>query len=194
MRIYQAMKTGVDYMISKLNSGVSWICGWFENSLGETLRKYFASYFWVVFGLLLLTPVSISAPFYAPEQVTGILFSHAALLAAISFHIFSVGNTIYSVAVSINNVDLFRKGTVVTGNATMIAISSGILFITGYGWRIPWYSFPFSEYFSGLSLKWNAAFLILLSQLFLLIGILLHGAQHTWYNEVEDSIVDRYFL
>ncbi|WP_206673697.1 hypothetical protein [Haloarcula salina] len=173
---------------SRVNRGLRRFSRFLRDSIGDEMRGFFASYVWVVLGLFLFSAGSIISPFYAPERVSGIVFSHAALIAAIAFHLFSVGNSVSAIAVSIKSREMLDKGTEIAGNATIVAIAAGILFMTGYGWNIPWQSLPISPYIAWMSLKWNAAIMIGISQLFLFIGLFLHMPLHKWYQEVADRL------
>lgn len=159
-----------------------------ENKYGDCLRTLIASYAWVFIGLLFIGIISILSPFFFPDNVTGVLFSHAALIAAVAFHLFSVGNSIYSVAVALGSRAIFEKGTKTSGNATIIAFSAGLLFIAGFNWNIPWQFFPLPGFLYSLSVKYTTMGIVALSQFILAVGLLLHVPQHIWYREVGEYL------
>lgn len=109
--------------------------------------------YWVpplIFIVILLASV-MSLTFFLEEQFHTAGFITATIIASIGFHLFSVGNTAYACAASLENEELTEYGYRANQNGIYATAGSGGVFLSSVLWfflqrientsEFPWYSY-----------------------------------------------------
>lgn len=141
---------------------------------GENLRKL-ANYKLLALiagvGLFIL----IFSPYYLGKDLSQVLFVVASVQAAIAFYIFSIGNTMYTLAESMGEQCPIRHGKTVNANATLVILSAGVLIAVGTANAITW-----PQIFSGFPDKPISLIGILISVFVFMSAMLSHADYHRW--------------
>lgn len=161
----------------------------FLKCVGRKTRGLIVGYKMIAgFGLSVLTFALVISPILLKDDLPQVLFATASVQAALGFYIYSIGNTIFTVAESMGEPDYIEDGIAVNGNATLMIASAGGLIVLGI---INSANMPHIEFTLLQQDLMTMISLAVLSFTFFLPAVLLHGDYHTWRgwnpNEYDES-------